>query len=169
MLITKEQLIDLEACSEGLNRFINQTGNTNLAVEVTSLVGGENTVSDLLWLAGKTLPKEKIVKFACDCALLNIDHIKPYTDKFEIICGFLKAPKQGAYAARAAARAAYAAAYAAYDAYAAAYAAYAAADAAYAAADAADAAYAAADAAYAAADAAYAAAEINKLLIELFS
>ena len=121
---------------------------------------GENTVSDLLWLAGKILSKEKIVRFACDCALLNIELIRPYTNDFNLIQDFLNNPSQNA--ARAAARAAYAAADAARAAYAAYAAARAAARAAYAAAYAADA------AAYAADAAAYAA-DINKLLVKLFT
>lgn len=168
MLITKQELIELNACKEGLERFIFQTSNTDAAVEVSSLVGGENTYSDLLWLAGKKLPKERIVRFACDCALINIELIKPYTDKYDVIVEFLQTPSATAVSDCAA--------------YAAAYAAYAAADAD---ADAASAAYAAARAAYAsvvvpasyAADAADAAAhaadagsreKVDELLVKLF-
>ncbi len=171
MKITKQELKNFGACQEGFKRFIIQTNNTDEPVEIVSLIGGENTVSDLLWLAGKILSKEKIVRFACDCALLNIELIRPYTNDFNLIQDFLNNPSQNAayaaaraaYAAYAAARAADAAARAA-DAADAAYAAYAA----YAAARAADAAaYAAADAAADAA--AYAAADINKMLVKLFT
>ena len=170
MKITKQELKNFGACQEGFKRFIIQTNNTDEPVEIVSLIGGENTVSDLLWLAGKILSKEKIVRFACDCALLNIELIRPYTNDFNLIQDFLNNPSQNAArAAYAAARAAYAAANAAY---AAAYAAYAAAYAAYAAAyadDADDAAYAARTAyAVYADDAAYAA-DINKLLVKLFT
>lgn len=92
MKITKAELIELNACQSGLNRFITQTNNTDDPVEVSTLVGGKNTISDLLWLAGKKLPKEKIVRFACDCALINIEKIKPYTDKYELIVDFLNNP-----------------------------------------------------------------------------
>lgn len=109
MKITKAELIELNACQSGLNRFITQTNNTDDPVEVSTLVGGKNTISDLLWLAGKKLPKERIVRFACDCELINIEKIKPYTDKYELIVDFLNNPTSAAYAADAAASAAYAA------------------------------------------------------------
>ena len=170
MKITKQELKNFGACQEGFKRFIIQTNNTDEPVEVISLIGGENTVSDLLWLAGKILSKEKIVRFACDCALLNIELIRPYTNDFNLIQDFLNNPSQNAAAAR---DAAYAAARAARDADD--HARDAARDAAYAAARAGDAAYAAAragDAAARAGDAAYAAAraaDINKLLVKLFT
>ena len=92
MKITKAELIELKACEDGLDRFIAQTNNTDEPVEVSSLVGGEVTYSDLLWLAGEKLPRERVVRFACDCALLNIELIKPYTDKYDLILEFLRNP-----------------------------------------------------------------------------
>lgn len=110
MKITKQELKNFGACQEGFKRFIVQTNNTDEPVEVISLIGGENTVSDLLWLAGKILSKEKIVRFACDCALLNIELIRPYMNNFNLIQDFLNNPSQNAaYAADAAYAAAYAA------------------------------------------------------------
>lgn len=162
MKITKQELKNFGACQEGFKRFIIQTNNTDEPVEIVSLIGGENTVSDLLRLAGEILSKEKIIRFACDCALLNIGLIRPYTNDFNLIQDFLNNPSQND-AACTAARAA--------DAARAAYAAYAA-DAARAAYTAARAAYAAYTAAYTAAyAAAYAtdAADINKLLVKLFT
>ena len=102
MKITKAQLIELKACKSGLARFMAQTGNTDLPVDVASLVGGENTNNDLLWLAGKFITRDRIVRFACDCALINLELIKPYTDKYELIEEFLKTPTDAARAARAA-------------------------------------------------------------------
>lgn len=100
MEISKQELIDLEDCPAGLKRFIKQTSNTEESVKVVSLVGmGGVTTCDLLWLAGNKLPKEKIVKFVCDCALLNIELIKPYTDKYDLIVEFLKNPTDDAHAA----------------------------------------------------------------------
>jgi hypothetical protein len=166
MKINKQQLIEMNACADGLKRFISQTNNTDESVDVLSLIGGKNTIDDLIWLAGKTLSKDKIVRFACDCALINIELIRPYTDKYYQIVEFLQNPDSAN--AYAAAEAADDAAYAADDAVEAAYdAAYAADDAAYAAADAAYAAYAA----VAAANAAYEATQekINELLKQLFS
>ena len=92
MKITKEELIELGACEEGLDRFITQTNNTDEPVEVSSLVGGKNIYSDLLWLAGNKLPTERIVRFACDCALINIEKIEPYTDEYDMIVDFLRNP-----------------------------------------------------------------------------
>ena len=106
------------------------------------------------------IPKERIVKFACDCALINVELIKQYTtdEDYQMVVNFLNNPTYNAALAANAADAAYHAthvalaadadaAYYAADADAAANAAYAA-YAAYAAltADAADAADAAADA-----------------------
>jgi len=65
MKISKQLLIEMDACQGGLDRFIEQTGNTDEPVEVLSLIGGKNISSDLTWLASETLPKEKIVRFTC--------------------------------------------------------------------------------------------------------
>ncbi len=44
------------------------------------------------------LSKEKIGIFLCDCALLNVDKIKPYTDKYNEIFDWLNNPsKEGAH------------------------------------------------------------------------
>lgn len=48
MQITKQQLIKWGACQDGLARFIEQT-DTDQPVEVTLLIGGKNTASDLLY------------------------------------------------------------------------------------------------------------------------
>lgn len=90
MKITKQQLIELSACEDGLARFIEQTKNTDELVDVASLVDGVNITSDLVWLAVKTIRDKRVVKFACDCALLNIEKIKPYTDEYDMIVKFLK-------------------------------------------------------------------------------
>lgn len=45
MKITKAQLIELNACESGLARFMAQTGNTELPVDVASLVGGETQIA----------------------------------------------------------------------------------------------------------------------------
>jgi hypothetical protein len=92
MKITKQQLIELNACERGLERFIEQTDDTDKPVEIVSLIGGENTIGDLTWLAGKICDKKDIIKFVCKCALINIELIKPYTDKYDLIVGFLNNP-----------------------------------------------------------------------------
>lgn len=68
MRISYDELIEMGACDPGLERFVTQTNDTREPVEVTSLIGGENTVGDLLWLAGKRFPKARIVTFAIGCA-----------------------------------------------------------------------------------------------------
>lgn len=89
MKISKQELIEMGACKSGLERFIEQTNDTDKAVDVADLVGGLNTYSDLLWLADKKLSHERIIRFAKDCALINIKLIKNYTDKYDLIVEFL--------------------------------------------------------------------------------
>ena len=67
MYITKHELVELKACTGGLKRFIKQTNGTDEPVKVLSLIGGRNTISDLVWLAGKKLDKKSIVQFAITC------------------------------------------------------------------------------------------------------
>jgi hypothetical protein len=43
--------------------------------------------------ASEKLPRERLIKCACDCALINIDLIKPYTEEFELIKSFLANPE----------------------------------------------------------------------------
>ena len=175
MFITLHELIKMSACKEGVERFIAQTGaNDHEPVNVLSLIGGKNTVSDLLWLAGRKLPNDKIARFACDCALLNIEKIKPHTDKYDLVVGFLQNPTPDAtYAAtRAAAeavRATYAATRAAAEAARAAAEAAEVARVAYAAETAEVATLAALEAARAAAEAAPCNQQVNELLKGLFS
>ena len=92
MKITKAELIERRVCKNGLKRFVKQTNNTREPVEVVSLIGGENTLLDFMWLACEMLPKERIVQFACDCALINIEVIKPYTDDYDLVVEFLRNP-----------------------------------------------------------------------------
>ena len=92
MKISKQQLIDMKAREDVLERFIEQTNNTDELVDVLSLIGGKNTVYDLVWLAGETLSKEKLLRFACDLALINIEKIKLYTEKYDLIVEFLMNP-----------------------------------------------------------------------------
>ena len=66
--INKHQIKDFDACEDGLNRFITATDNTAYDIDVIDLIGSDVNTSDLLWLAGKILPKKKIVQFAVDCA-----------------------------------------------------------------------------------------------------
>lgn len=95
MKISLNELLEMDACAKGIERFIKQTSaNISESIDVASLVGGINTYGDLLWLAGKKLTKERIVRFACDCALININKIEPYCygNCFSAILEFLYNP-----------------------------------------------------------------------------
>ena len=89
--ITKAELIELDACEIGLDRFIRETKNTDEPVEILSLIGGENTTEDLLWLAVRLGGLEQVKKFALNCAALNVEKIKPYChpNQYELILNFL--------------------------------------------------------------------------------
>ena len=114
MLITKAELIALNACAGGIERFTEQTDGTAEPVEVSSLIGGKNTYGDLAWLASNKLPREKVLKFAKDVALINVELIKPYSKEsdYQIIVDFLTTgenPDSANAAAKAANKAVYAA------------------------------------------------------------
>ena len=78
MTITKSELIELGACYDGFERFVEQTNDTDEPVSVVSLVGGKNTLSDLLWLAEKKVPDYSLQKLSRDCALFSLELIKAH-------------------------------------------------------------------------------------------
>jgi hypothetical protein len=193
--VSKKILIEMNACEYGVRQFMSHVKDENVELNALDLIDSDNiSLDNKVWFATRVIrDKGKLVKFACNCALINIEKVRPYCNEtqYQFIIDYLKEPAadaaaDAAYAAADAARAARAAraAAAADAAYAATYAAdtaraaraaraaaYAAAD--YAADAAAYAAYAAraadaADAAYAA-YAAYAAARIKEHLVELLS
>ena len=106
--ITKAELISAKACLSGLTRFISQTNNTDEPVLITSLIGGKNTATDLLWLADKICTAEKMRSFARDVALVNIELIKPECSEADYaqILNSLKTGKKATRAAHAAVHAA---------------------------------------------------------------
>ena len=112
--ISKAELISMNAYKECLNRFIEQTNNTDEPVLITSLFNGKNTVADLIWLSGRTCTIEKIRKFTRDISLVNIELIKPYCSEVEysLILNFLKTGENAAAAHAAVYAAARAAVYA---------------------------------------------------------
>jgi len=118
--ITKAELISMDACEEGLGRFIEQTNNTDEPVSVSSLFNGKNTISDLVWLAGEICNIEKIRKFARDVALINIELTKQYCSDsdYELMLNFLKTGENNATTSAHATVAASSVAGAAYAAYA---------------------------------------------------
>lgn len=94
MKTNKQELKDFGACEPGYKRFLKQTHNVDGDVDVASLVGGLNNYEDLLWLAYKRLPAKRVRQFACDCALLNAELLKPYVDKdtYDLIVDWLHSP-----------------------------------------------------------------------------
>jgi hypothetical protein len=96
MKITKQRLVELNACKDGLDRFISQTNDTDKPVSIVSLIGGENTIGDMTWLASELRDKQNLVKFACKCSLINIKLVKPYTDEYDFIIDFLNNPSDAA-------------------------------------------------------------------------
>lgn len=74
MKISYDELIKIWGRKARIKRFLKQVNGSREPVEVVSLIGGENTVSDLLWLAGRRLPKARIVTFAIGCAR-TVEHL----------------------------------------------------------------------------------------------
>jgi len=196
MKITINKIRELNPCNTGYQRLLNQLGSgfdKDKEFEVSSLVGGENTINDITWLLGEAKNKRVLVEFAVFCAELvlpiyeNTSDNKAPGEAIELVKKWLddassvtKCELSAAYAAAYnaaynAADAAYAAAYnaaavAAYATYAAAADAADAADAAAYTADTADAAYAAAPAAaYAAAARDSIRKQINAKLVDIVS
>lgn len=99
MKITKQQLIELDACEEGLARFVKQTNNTDRPVDVASLFGGKNTVDDLLWLACECglIDNKLLSRFSKDCALTIIELVKPYCseEQYKVIIDYLNNDELG--------------------------------------------------------------------------
>lgn len=91
MKTAKQQLADLKACKESLNNSIDLTKNTSEPVFISQLVGWEDSIRDSVRSVGKLLPPNKLVKFAKDCALINIELIKPLCteEKYQLILDFL--------------------------------------------------------------------------------
>lgn len=92
MKISKAELIEINERTHELERLIKRIDISEGEVEVSSLVDDKTLMSDLVWLAGEKLPRKNIERFTCDCALINIEKIKPYTDKYDLIVEFLTNP-----------------------------------------------------------------------------
>lgn len=101
MKITKSELVKMGACADGLARFIKQTGGTDEPVDVASLVGGANTASDLAWLIAKKTSAARVVRFAKDCALINVGLVKDFTPAYSLILDFLKGDDDASFFATA--------------------------------------------------------------------
>ncbi len=79
MRISKKQLkswsVESIQCSL-LDRFIDQTNDTEEAVEISSLIGGKNTIGDLMWIAANLNMSNQLTYFILDIARL-FDHLSP--------------------------------------------------------------------------------------------
>ena len=67
MKMTINKIKELNPCSSGYINLLNQLSdnfNKNEEFEVSSLVGGKNTIGDITWLLGKTNNKKALVEFA---------------------------------------------------------------------------------------------------------
>lgn len=78
--ISLSELIGLQACSEGLARYKRQTNNSSEPVEIASLFGGVNHLSDLVWLADRIVSKESKAQFVCYCALYYLHLLEPHLE-----------------------------------------------------------------------------------------
>jgi len=92
MIITEEELLDLDACEEGLETFCEANGESATILEALD----SNGVEDVLWYLSETKrltssQEEDLVGFAKSEALVNIDLIKShcFESDFEVILGFL--------------------------------------------------------------------------------
>ena len=140
MKTTINKIKTLNPCASGYHNLFNQLGtdfDKDAEFELSSLVGGKNTINDITWLLGKTDNKRALVEFAVFSAELvlpiyeKMNDSKAPRETIELVKKWLNDEssvtkqelRDAAYAA-AAAYAAYAAAAAAYAAAAAAYADY---------------------------------------------
>lgn len=92
MKISIQELIEMGATINFQNRFLVQTVFNCGEVEVSSLVGGLNTIDDFLWLASKKIDRTSMTRFASECALINIEKLKPFTNEYDQIVKWLKEP-----------------------------------------------------------------------------
>ncbi len=135
MKTTISKIKALKPCGSGYQNLLNQLGSNfdkDKEFEVSSLVGGKNTIGDITWLLGKTKNKRALVEFSVFSAELvlpiyeKMNNSKAPREAIELVKKWLNnessVTKQELRDAAAAAAAASAAAYAAADAYAAAYA-----------------------------------------------
>lgn len=97
MKITKNKLIDMVVPYQCIVRFAEQTNGTDEPVDVLSLLRGKNTIGDIAWIAAKTIPRERLIRFACDCAITNLQLIEPYILKYDEIKEFLQNPNDDTY------------------------------------------------------------------------
>lgn len=75
MKTTINEIMKLNPCKDGLDRLLCQVGREfcrDESFSVASLVEGENTIGDILWLLGETGKKKEVVQFAVACAEMVI-------------------------------------------------------------------------------------------------
>lgn len=96
--ITKEKLFEMKDDITFREEFEYEK-DLDKPISIISLITGDSktgfhSTTEFLWLAGEILPREKIVIFACDCALINVELIKPYVTEeyYKYIINFLNNP-----------------------------------------------------------------------------
>jgi len=118
----KAELIELNACEDGFDTFVEAHADKNAKL---SECLESNGWDDVWWLISETYDqfsveqKNDLRRFGCDAALINIEKIKPYcsNDDYHLILNYLKNPKDSAAdsAARSAESAAWSAAMSAFE------------------------------------------------------
>lgn len=92
MIITQKELIELNACDDGLETFVEANGDSATIVEALE----SNDAEDVFWYLNRVSLEESkqadLRRFAKDEALINIELIKPYCSKedYQLILGYLK-------------------------------------------------------------------------------
>ena len=77
MITTINEVKSFNLCKSGLKNLLSQAGTDylkNELIEVSSLVGGENTISDIIWLMCNKRLTHELVELSVYCAEL----IYPY-------------------------------------------------------------------------------------------
>jgi hypothetical protein len=88
--ITLETIREHHPCADGWKKV--KAANDDQPFPVSSILDS-NGLDDTLWVL-RCLPEHNQLwrKFACWCALENIELIKPYTDKYDLIVDYLNNP-----------------------------------------------------------------------------
>ncbi len=96
MKITLDELIELEGCKNGVQRFVDQSrANNDEPVDVSTLVGGLNTYSDFSWLMRKKVSRKRVLRLVFACASIHAHLLEPHanTKQYAIIVKFLENPQ----------------------------------------------------------------------------
>lgn len=94
MKISKAELLSLNACSGGYQRFVEQTHYTNEPVDLVTLIGGKNKISDFVWLINVKHSQGHLDArpFFAGLCLLGLEFVKPFFTEqdYNIFVSYLK-------------------------------------------------------------------------------